>query len=145
LKPRSIPAMVAHGLLDLGLCGRDLVHEADVADQVDVAVDLGTHRVRIVAAAADPRVVSHPPARPLVVATEFPLLADRWATGRNLAHWCVNTWGSTEAWVPAHADLCVDVVETGATLAQNGLVELETLLESTTVLIARRGHPAWRH
>jgi ATP phosphoribosyltransferase len=145
LKPRSIPAMVAHGLLDLGLCGRDLVHESDAPDRLDELVDLGAHRVRIVVAAADPRIVDSPPKRPLIIATELPLLADRWASGRGLAHLCVNTWGSTEAWVPEHADLCVDVVETGETLAQNGLVELETLLESTTILIGRRGDPAARH
>jgi ATP phosphoribosyltransferase len=144
LKPRSIPAMVAHGLLDLGLCGRDLVHEADVADRLAVVVDLGTHRVRVVVAAADPRLVASPPPRPLVIATEYPLLADRWASGRGLAHLCVNTWGSTEAWVPHHADACVDVVETGSTLAANGLVELETLLESTTVLVARADEPGVR-
>lgn len=145
LKPRSIPAMVAHGLLDLGLCGLDLVRESDLDDRLQVLLDLRTHRVRIVAAAAEPRIISEPPARPLVVATELPLVADRWATGKNLAHLTINTWGSTEAWVPAHADVCVDVVESGATLAENGLVELETLFESTTVLVAPAGRAPARH
>lgn len=145
LKPKAIPAMVAHGLLDLGLCGRDLVIESDLDDRLQVLVDLATHRVRIVAAAADPGLIDRPPPRPLVIASELPLVADRWATGRNLAHLTVNTWGSTEAWVPAHADVCVDVVESGATLAANGLVELETLFESTTVLVAPLGRSPARH
>lgn len=142
LKPRSIPQMVAHGLLDAGICGRDLVLESGCDDRLEVAVDLGTQRVRLVAAAArGADLLRNPPARPLYLATEFPLIASRWATGKNLAHVLLNTWGSTEAWVPEYADLCVDVVETGETLAANGLEILEELLTSTTVLVVRSRRP----
>jgi ATP phosphoribosyltransferase len=145
LKPRSVPAMLAHGLLDAGFCGRDLVLESGYEDRLEVAADLGTQRVRLCVAAADPRLLEAPPRRPLVIATEFPGLADRWATGRGLAHICVNTWGSTEAWVPEYADLCLDVVETGETLAANGLAIIDTLLESTTCLVIPRGGAARHH
>jgi ATP phosphoribosyltransferase len=104
-------------------------------------VDLGLQRVRLLAAAADPHILEQPPPRPLAIATEFPLIADRWATARNLAHICLHTWGSTEAWAPTYADLVVDVVETGETMAANGLSVLDELLVSTTVLIARREQP----
>ena len=36
------------------------------------------------------------------------------------------------------ADLIVDLVQTGATLRENGLVELRVILESQAVLIANR-------
>lgn len=146
LKPRAIPQMVALGMLDSGFCGRDLVAESNYGERLSVVVDLGTQPVRLVVAAHDPELVQYPPNnRPLVIATEFALLADRWATGKNLAHICLNTWGSTEAWCPDYCDLIVDVVESGATLAANGLVLIEELMPSTTVLIARTGSPVLKH
>lgn len=145
LKPRSVPSMVAHGLLDAGLCGRDLIAESGYDERLEVAVDLGTQRVRLCVAAADPGLLAAPPPRPVIIATEFPLLADRWATGRGLAHITINTWGSTEAWVPEHADLALDVVETGDTLAANGLCVLEQVLETTTCVVVRRGGAAAHH
>ncbi|MBX7221703.1 MAG: ATP phosphoribosyltransferase [Blastocatellia bacterium] len=141
LKPRSIPQMVALGLLDVGFCGRDLVRESGYDDRLVIAHDLDTQRVRLLAAAADPKILETPPKRPLVIATEFPLMADRWATGRNLAHICINTWGSTEAWAPTYADLVLDVVETGETMAANGLTILEEIMESTTVMIVSAEYP----
>lgn len=141
LKPRSIPQMVALGLLDAGFCGRDLVEESGYDDRLRVALDLGLQRVRLVAASADPALLERPPRRPLVIATEFPLVADRWATARQLAHICIHTWGSTEAWAPEYADLVVDVVETGETLAANGLTLIEELFTSTTVLVVGTDPP----
>ena len=52
--------------------------------------------------------------------------------------WCT-LGGSVELAPRLHAaDAIVDLVSSGDTLRQNGLVELETLLESQAVLIARR-------
>ena len=137
LKPRSIPQMVALELLDAGFCGRDLVLESGYDDRLEAALDLGLNRVRLVAAASDPSILEAPPRRPLVIATEFPTLASRWATGRCLAHLCLHTWGSTEAWVPTYADIAVDVVETGDTMAANGLTVLEEIMTSSTVMVVR--------
>jgi ATP phosphoribosyltransferase len=137
LKPRSIPQMVALELLDAGFCGRDLVLESGYDDRLEAALDLGLNRVRLVAAASDPSILDTPPKRPLVIATEFPALASRWATSRCLAHLCIHTWGSTEAWVPTYADIAVDVVETGDTMAANGLTVLEEIMTSSTVMVTR--------
>jgi len=144
LKPRSVPQMVALGLLDMGFCGRDLVVESGYDDRLAVIADLGTQPVRLMVASAQPDILAHPPRKPLVIATEFPAIADRWATAHNLAHICINTWGSTEAWAPAYADIVVDVVETGETLRANGLVVLEEILQSSTVLVARSDMPKLR-
>lgn len=139
LKPRSIPQLVALGFLDAGFCGRDLVAESGYDDRLEVFHDLGIQRVQLCVGAASADVVARPPSRPVAIATEFPLLASRWAFSKNLSHLVLASWGSTEAWVPDLADVIVDVVETGATMQANGLVLLETLLESTTVLVQRRG------
>jgi ATP phosphoribosyltransferase len=48
------------------------------------------------------------------------------------------SYGATEVKVPRLADYLVDVTETGSTLKRNGKKILETLLVSSTMLIANR-------
>jgi ATP phosphoribosyltransferase len=137
-KPRSLPRLVDLGFCDVAFTGLDVVRDAMV-DHVVPLVDLGVGRVRVVAAvpAARRAVLDSPPKRPLVIATEYPRLAGAWAMGRGLAHIVIESHGSTEAYVRHVADIVVDCVETGATLEQNGLVAVETILESTTCMIVR--------
>lgn len=139
LKPRSIPQLVAMGFLDAGFCGRDLVMESGYDDRLEVFHDLGIQKVQLCVGAASADVVNRPPDRPVAIATEFPHLASKWAWSKNLSHIILSSWGSTEAWVPDLADVIVDVVETGETMKANGLALLETLLESTTVMVQRTG------
>jgi ATP phosphoribosyltransferase len=141
LKPRSIPQLLALGFLDAGFCGRDLLMESGYDSALEVFCDLGMQRVQICVGAASAEILRAPPDRPLAIATELPLLASRWAFSKNLSHIILASWGSTEAWVPDLADVIVDVVETGATMQANGLALLETIMESTTVLLQRRGGP----
>jgi ATP phosphoribosyltransferase len=138
-KPRSIPDLLDIGAFDVGLTGLDVVRDAAV-DRVSPCIDLGLNRVRIIVAtpAAKGDLLASPPPRPLVVATEYPHLAERWMMARGLAHVILRSHGSTEAYVPDVADVIVDCVETGATLAANGLVVVEELFESTTWVVAHR-------
>jgi ATP phosphoribosyltransferase len=145
LKPRSIPQLVALEFLDAGFCGRDLMMESGYEDRLAVFMDTGLSPVKLCVGAPDPEIVNKPPARPLVIATEFPYLASRWAYSRGLAHICLLTWGSTEAWSPEFADIVIDVVETGETMEANGLVILDTILESSTVLIERKENSPLMH
>jgi ATP phosphoribosyltransferase len=155
VKPRSIPQMLALGMIDVGFCGLDLVEESGYGHRgaphmmghggVDPIINLDLNRVQMVAAAADPNILKNPPSRPITIATEFPNIADRWASAKGLAHICVNTWGSTEAWVPDLCDVCIDVVETGETMRANGLTILDEILSSSTHLCVRRGGIAGHH
>ena len=148
VKVRAVPQLVALGNFDAGFCGLDLVREADFEDVVPV-VDLGLAPVRLVVAV--PRghedLLEHPPRRPLLIASEYVSIADRWALGRGLAHITIQTWGSTEAYAPEDADIVFDCSETGATLRANDLVVIEELMASSTHLVACRrslGDPARR-
>jgi ATP phosphoribosyltransferase len=58
---------------------------------------------------------------------------------RGLAHVVLRSHGTTEAYLPDIADVIVDCVETGATLAANGLVVVEELFDSTTWLVVHKG------
>jgi len=61
-----------------------------------------------------------------------------WRRGENSRVSVFLSFGATEAKPPEDADAIVDVSETGATLEQNNLKAIETIMESTAVLIANK-------
>ncbi|HBK35123.1 MAG: ATP phosphoribosyltransferase [Candidatus Uhrbacteria bacterium GW2011_GWE2_40_58] len=138
-KPRAIPQLLSLGLFDVGFCGLDLIKEAGDAQLVPL-LNLGLNPVVIVVAVHTSQrdLLSTPPKRPILIATEYERLADEWAMKQNLAHITIQTFGSTEGYPPVHADLVMDCVETGETMEANGLIILETLFESSTWLVANK-------
>ena len=139
LKVRAIPQLVALQNFDIGFCGLDLVREADYEEVVPL-VDLGLNKVEIVVAVPENNkdIVENPPTRPLLIATEYEHMADRWALTKNLAHITIQTYGSTEGYAPEDADIVFDCRETGTTLRANNLIVIEKLMDSSTWLVANK-------
>jgi ATP phosphoribosyltransferase len=136
VKDMDVPTYVEHGVADCGIAGRDVLLEAE--SDVLEPLDLGFGRCRLVVAApAGSEDPSHlPTAR---VATKYPRVATAHFLERGLAVEVVRLAGSVEI-APGLglADCIVDVVETGRTLAENGLVEIETVAESSARLVVNR-------
>jgi len=61
-----------------------------------------------------------------------------WRRGENDRVAIYLSFGATEAKPPENADAIVDVMETGESLEQNNLKPIETVMESTAILIANR-------
>ncbi len=61
-----------------------------------------------------------------------------WKKGANEKVALYLSFGATEAKPPEDADAIIEVIETGATLEQNDLKAIETIMESTAVLIANK-------
>jgi ATP phosphoribosyltransferase len=139
VKARAVPQLVALGNFDAGFCGLDLVEEASYEDPV-VLLELGLNPVDLVVAVSPSQIdiLSQPPRRPVLIATEYERIADRWALAHNLAHITIQTHGSTEGYAPEDADIVFDCRETGCTLAQNDLVVIDEILSSSTSLVANR-------
>ncbi|MDD3717954.1 MAG: ATP phosphoribosyltransferase [Actinomycetota bacterium] len=144
LRPQEIPKYVEDGFFDLGITGYDWVREsgADVVDIADLPytkTDVGTV-VRIVLAVAGDSPYNRPEDLPdgLRVSTEYPNLVEAYfkALGKKAAVYL--SYGATEAKVPEMADAVVELTETGGTLRKHGLRIIDTVLESTTRLIANR-------
>lgn len=137
LKPQNIVEMLAAGTRDVGFAGADWVAEKG-ADLVEL-LDTGLDPVSVVAAAPEPLLIDGQlPDRPLVVASEYERLTRRWITESGRQATLVRSYGATEVFPPEDADLIVDVVDTGETLAANGLVVVEPLLTSSTRVYASR-------
>ena len=136
LKPADVVELLRQGTRDLGFAGADRIAEAGL--ELPCLLDTGLDPVRLVAAAPTALLASGSLAgRRLRIATEYPNLAAAWAQRQGIEPAIVCTRGATEVFPPEDADLIVDVVASGATLAANGLVELETLMASTTRLFTR--------
>ena len=138
LKPQNVVEMLHASSRDLGFAGADWVAELD-AELVEI-LDTGLDPVRVVAAAARGVLVDgRLPAGPLVVASEYERLTRAWIAEKGLDATFVRSYGATEVFPPEDADCIVDNTATGATLEENGLVEVDQIMTSTTRLYA---HPS---
>lgn len=137
LKPQNIVEMLAAGTRDIGFAGADWVAEKG-ADLVEL-LDTGLDPVQVVAAAPDSLLVDgRLPDRPLVVASEMERLAHTWIESRGLDANFVRSYGATEVFPPEDADVIVDIMDTGETLAANGLVVVDVVMSSSTRVYASR-------
>lgn len=131
-KPSDVPTYVEYGVADVGLVGKDVLMEEEARDVYEL-LDLGISRCRI-AVAAKPDWRPCPAPR---VATKYPRIASAYFRERGKQVEIIKLNGSVElAPLVGLADRIVDIVSTGQTLRENGLVELETIAEVTTRLIA---------
>jgi len=138
LKPDDVPTYVEYGAADLGVCGRDVLDER--ASDLLRPLDLGIGRCRMVVAglasgSPSTRIDSGLPR----VATKYPRTAAAHFARRGVQAEIISVQGSVElAPITGLAEVIVDLVETGATLAQNGLEERELVANVTSVVIANR-------
>ena len=135
IKPADVPVYVEHGIADCGVVGRDVLleTEADVLQPLDLKI--GCCRVAV-AAKKDMR---DERAGVLHVATKYPRIAAAFFGSRGVPVEIIELSGSVElAPVTGLADCIVDLVETGRTLEENGLVVVETITESTARFVVNR-------
>ncbi|MCA9636912.1 MAG: ATP phosphoribosyltransferase [Myxococcales bacterium] len=138
VKPVDVPTYVEHGIADLGIAGLDTLAEED--RDLYEPVDLGIGACRLVVAEPVDRPWIRRPGAELRVATKYPRLALRHYRARGIQARVIQLFGSVELGaVTGLADQIVDLVESGETLRQNHLREVETILKVTSRLIV---HPA---
>ncbi|WP_400162369.1 ATP phosphoribosyltransferase [Brevibacillus sp. TJ4] len=132
-KPTDVPTYVEYGVADVGVVGKDVLleEERDVYELLDLQI--GYCRM-MVAGMPDWKQTEAPR-----VATKYPKIASRYFREQGQQVEVIKLNGSVElAPIIGLADRIVDIVSTGRTLKENGLVELEHICEITTRLIANR-------
>lgn len=146
IRAQEMARYVQDGILDLGLTGRDWVLEQNARVKEVCPLNYakgGLRPVRWVVA-----VPSDSPIRRIEdlagkrVATELVQYTRRFLKERGIESLVEFSWGATEVKAPRLADAIVELTETGSTLKANNLRIVDTILESTTVLIANRD--AWK-
>ncbi len=143
LRPQEIPQYVAEGLYDLGITGRDWIEEtaSDVVSLGPLQYSKATDRpIRIVVAVAadSPWQSARDLPAGVRVSTEYIGLTTRFFERLGIPAQVRLSYGATEAKVPDIADAIVELTETGSALRAAGLRIIDTVLESSTELIANR-------
>jgi ATP phosphoribosyltransferase len=138
VKSGDVPVYVEAGVADAGVAGLDVLEET--RPDVLRPLDLGFGGCRMaVAGPADapyPHLAGGGIPR---VATKYVEIARRFFAGRGVQVELVRITGSVElAPLLGLSDWIVDLVQTGRTLEENGLVVLETIAPSTARLIVNR-------
>ena len=142
IRVRSFDAatFVAFGAAQLGVAGNDVLMEFDYPE-IYAPLDLDIGHCHMAVAAPidwagheDPRSWSH-----LRVATKYPEIARRHFAERGVQAECIKLHGAIE--LAPQLGLCrhiVDLVQTGATLKANGLIEIEHIADVSSRLIVNR-------
>ncbi|MEN3611847.1 ATP phosphoribosyltransferase [Plantactinospora sp. ZYX-F-223] len=142
LRPKDIATYVGSGDLDLGVTGRDLL--VDSASPAEEMLDLGFGAATFRFAARPETVSTVDQIAGRRIATAYPGVVEGYLTDHRLDATVIRLDGAVENAVRLGvADVVADVVETGATLRQAGLVIIgEPILRSSAVLVRRTGAPA---
>lgn len=136
----DVATFVAFGAAHLGVAGNDVLMEFNYPE-IFAPVDLKIGYCRLAVAEPreleqkdDPKRWSH-----IRIATKYPAITRAHFAERGVQAECIKLNGAME--LAPGLGLCrriVDLVSTGKTLAENGLVEVETIAEITSRLIVNR-------
>lgn len=133
----DVATFVAHGAAQIGIVGSDVIDEFDYSE-LYAPVDLGIGRCRISVAmphgAVDDVQGGH-----IRVATKYPGTTSRYYQARGIQAECVKLNGAMEL-APSLglSGRIVDLVSSGKTLAENGLVETAVISQVSARLIVNR-------
>lgn len=140
VRPFDVATFVAFGAAQLGICGADVLGEFDYPE-IYAPLDLGIGRCRVSVAEPAATAGSDDPRRwsQVRVATKYPETARRHYAARGIQAEIVHLNGAMEL-APGLglSRLIVDLVQTGSTLAANGLQETEVIAHVTSRLIVNR-------
>lgn len=136
----DVATFVAFGAAHLGVAGNDVLMEFEYPE-IYAPLDLKIGRCRLVVAESKESAGKDDPRRwsRIRVATKYPEVTRRHFAARGVQAECIKLSGAMEL-APA-LGLCqriVDLVQTGATLRANGLVEIEHIADVTSRLVVNR-------
>ena len=146
IRAQEISRYVELGLLDAGITGYDWIMEnnSDVHPVTELHyAKQGLRPVRWVLAVPNNSTIrSAADLEGKRIATEVVRLTKRWLTKKGVHAEVEFSWGATEVKAPELVDAIVELTETGSSLRANNLRIVETVLESTTRLIANKA--SWK-
>jgi ATP phosphoribosyltransferase len=168
LRPQEIPTYVQEGFYDIGITGKDWIREAKADIKILLDLEYGivkqvfavpehfesSNLTELIKEFATKK-------KPLRISTEYltttsshimensaykryfgdisPMIITPWLrVGENRNVQIFLSFGATEAKPPEDVDAIFDITETGTTLVQNKLKVIDTVMESSAVLVANR-------
>src|ERR671932_1441475 len=168
LRPQEIPTYVQEGFYDVGITGKDWILEAKADVEVLLDLEIGRVKQVIAVPTSFPfndlsDLITDfaKNSKTLRISSEYltttsahikansayekdygkadPMIITPWLrVGENKNVEIFLSFGATEAKPPEDVDAIFDIIETGTTLTQNNLKIIDTVMESTAVLVANK-------
>ena len=134
----DVATFVAHGAAQAGIVGSDVIEEFDYPD-LYAPVDLDIGHCHLSLAEPEGGRAATDRASHARIATKYPNIASRWFEAQGVQAECVKLNGAMEL-APSLglAGRIVDLVSTGRTLKENGLVETAQIMPISARLIVNR-------
>ncbi len=146
VRAQDVPTYVEYGSADIGVVGKDTLLEQnrDLYEPLDL--QFGYCRL-VVAEPAELRRDDDPAGWSNIrIATKYPNVTERFFAEKGVQVELIKLYGSIElAPIVGLAERIVDLVSTGATMRENGLVEVETIADVTSRLIVNRASLKTKH
>ncbi len=168
LRPQEIPVFVSEGLQDVGITGQDWIRETGADVEVLQNLEYGKIRLVVAIPKglsassisafmealwskgknfristeylniAAEYIKNNPAYRKRFGESEPLIVTPWWRKGENPRAKIFLSFGATEAKPPENADCIMDATDTGSTLEANNLKIIETVMQSSAVLIANK-------
>ena len=137
-KANDVPTYVEYGAADIGIVGKDTIDEE--GRSLYEVLDLNLGKCRMCVAGPESARALLDSSLPLRVATKYPKIAkDYFYNVRHQSVEIIKLNGSIElAPIVGLAEVIVDIVETGSTLRENGLVVLEEFMPISARMVVNR-------
>jgi len=135
LKAADVPTYVEHGVVDIGMVGKDTLLEAD--KQLYEVLDLKFGKCKF--AVCGKANMDYDSKKHLTVATKYTNITKKFFAQKGQSVEVIKQEGSVElAPIMGLSDVIVDIVETGKTLKENGLVVLEDVAQISARLVVNK-------
>ena len=136
LRTWDIPKFVNYGAADIGVVGKDILFESNLENNYYELEDLGIGQCRMSLASLENKI---PRQKKIRVASKYPEFTKKYFLENSKDMEILILKGAIEiAPVLGLADCIVDLVQTGQTLKENGLKELEKISDITSRLIVNK-------
>jgi len=137
IRDMDVPTFVEYGAADVGIVGRDVLEEQ--GRDLYEPLDLGIGRCRLCVAEPIDRPIDDGAHIHVRYATKLPNVTRRHLQARGITAEVIKLYGSIELGpLTGLADRIVDLVQSGETLRENRLREIETIFEVTSRLVVNR-------
>lgn len=140
IRAADVPTYVEYGAADVGVAGKDVLMEQEGLDLYE-PLDLRIGRCRMVVAEPAGLAATDVPSRweRIRIATKYPNITRRHFHARGIQTEIIKLYGSMElAPLVGLSDRIVDLVSSGRTLRENGLVEVEEIAAISSRLVVNR-------
>ena len=136
-KAADVITYVEHGVCDLGVVGKDTIMENGTSFYEVLDLGFGKCRMAVAGFPEGKRLLNQ--RGDFRVGSKYPEIARRYFLSRHQQPLILKLNGSVElAPIVGLADVIVDIVETGSTLAANGLVVLDAFLEISARMVVNK-------